>query len=75
MFPAARAAREASRLGRLRKEEKEKRRNFASSSSSSPDAAAALAEAEAAVSVAISWAIDAMMRPIGLAVVAALVLR
>jgi 4-hydroxybenzoate polyprenyltransferase len=69
--PAARAAREAARLGRLRKEE-ERRRD--SASSTSPVAAAALAEAEAAVSAAISRAVNTMMRPMGLAIVAALVL-
>ena len=68
VVPAARAAREALKLGRLRK-----KRSSASSSPSS-SAASLVVEAEAAVSAAISRAVDAMMSPLGLAVVAALVL-
>lgn len=64
VLPAARAAREALKLGRLRK-----RNSSALSSCSS-----LIVEAEAAVSSAISEAVNTMMRPMGLAVVAALVL-
>lgn len=75
--PAARAAREALKLGRLRREtEEEEMRNSssASSSSSCSSSSSLVVEAEAAVSSAISEAVDTMMKPMGLAVVAALVL-
>ena len=78
--PAAKAAREALKLGRLRRREEEeeaKSNSFASSPSSAAAAAAAAAlvvEAEAAVSSSISEAVNSMMTPMGLAVVAALVL-
>ena len=78
VVPAARAAREALKLGRLRRmeEEEKKKRTFSPSSPAATAVATAslVAEAESAVSVAISGAVNAMMKPTGLAVVAALVL-
>ena len=71
VLPAARAARAALELGRLEKKRK-KEKSYSSSSSSS--SSSSLVKGEAAISEAIKGAIDSMMKPVGMAVVAALLL-
>ena len=70
VLPAARAASAALKLGRLRKEEKRNQKKESLPSSPSPS----LIEAEVAVSSAIDKAVNTMMKPVGVAVIGALVL-
>jgi 4-hydroxybenzoate polyprenyltransferase len=70
VLPAARAASAALKLGRLRKEEKRNQKKESLPSSPSPS----LIKAEVAVSSAIDKAVDTMMKPVGVAVIGALVL-
>ena len=69
VLPAAEAARAALELGRLK--EMRRRKKESSAPGVSP---ASLIEGEAAVAAATSSAVNSMMKPVGLAVIAALVL-